>query len=305
MRAKPGYTVPTFAGWHPAIVTLENGWGVAIATISPTLAALMLEKNRNDNRNKRPSAYGRYADDMRSGRWKLTHQGIAFDRNGDLCDGQHRLTACVTSEKSFETLVFFGIGGNEEMASLDTGAIRSTTDASRYMLGNPVGYRLISTMRTFICAGSASGRTMSHMFLLSQFQKYKSFERFHEIVFAGSAKSIPPGPARAAIMRAYYHVDRDDLIRFVNLLRESIDPSEPRDKSVKLLRKYLEACNSFGGQASQAELYRKAQRSISAYIQGDALDKLYSTAEDLFPLPTDQQIAERNALEETLTKKAG
>jgi hypothetical protein len=34
---------------------------------------------------------------MQRGQWQLTHQGVAFDVNGILIDGQHRLSAVVQS----------------------------------------------------------------------------------------------------------------------------------------------------------------------------------------------------------------
>src|SRR5438046_2404287 len=34
-----------------------------------------------------------FADAMRSGEWLVTHQGVAFDTDGVLVDGQHRLAA--------------------------------------------------------------------------------------------------------------------------------------------------------------------------------------------------------------------
>ena len=298
-RLNQNYAIPKFAGWQPTITYLENGWGVAVATITPALAAAMLATNRDDNRNKRPSAYGRYAADMRSGQWKLTHQGIAFDRNGHLCDGQHRLTGCVSSEVPFPTLVFFGVGANEEMATLDTGAIRSAGDASVYMLGERASHRLLASLRSFLQGVSSSRVCMSNVALLGNLEKYTSFSAFHAVIFHGVT---PPGPTRGAIMRAYYHADRDDIIRFAELLVEKIDPTEPRDRSVKLLRKYIESCNSFGGQSSQIELYKKSQRSIAAYLQGDVLDRLYSTNDDLFPLPTSELIQDRAAIEEAITE---
>jgi hypothetical protein len=43
-----------------------------------------------------------FAEAMRRGDWRLTHQGIAFDASGALVDGQHRLAAIVEADVPVE-----------------------------------------------------------------------------------------------------------------------------------------------------------------------------------------------------------
>ena len=70
---------------------------VSIETITPCLAKEWLQKNLY-NRKIRPRKVRQYAADMRAGKWRTTHQGIAFDKEGNLMDGQHRLLAiCETN----------------------------------------------------------------------------------------------------------------------------------------------------------------------------------------------------------------
>jgi hypothetical protein len=46
-----------------------------------------------------------YASAMSHGHWVMTHQGIAFDDEGNLCDGQHRMHAVVKSGATVEMQV--------------------------------------------------------------------------------------------------------------------------------------------------------------------------------------------------------
>lgn len=62
--------------------------------ITPAMARRLLEKNIN-NRPLQPAAVERYMRDIAAGNWQLTHQCIAVDIDGNLVDGQHRLTAIV------------------------------------------------------------------------------------------------------------------------------------------------------------------------------------------------------------------
>jgi hypothetical protein len=69
-------------------------------TVTPAMAKSWLD-NRNLERNRRYSTAieAKYATEMRAGLWKTTHQGIAFDWDGFLLDGQHRLGAIVRVDK--------------------------------------------------------------------------------------------------------------------------------------------------------------------------------------------------------------
>lgn len=65
--------------------------------ITPKMAREWLQTNRN-NRHVNSNKVALYAADMRAGRWRLTHQSIAFDENGNLIDGQHRLLAIIKAD---------------------------------------------------------------------------------------------------------------------------------------------------------------------------------------------------------------
>lgn len=84
---------------------LENEGNMQTATapneewvlVTPPLADEWLQRN-DDNRRMSPSRVLKFAEDMEAGRWAQYHpHGIAFDRNGRLIDGQHRLKAVEVS----------------------------------------------------------------------------------------------------------------------------------------------------------------------------------------------------------------
>src|SRR6266704_2773676 len=64
---------------------------------------------------------------MRRGEWLVTHQGIAFDVNGVLVDGQHRLAAIIEAERPVELTVFSEVAeGTFDV--LDIGKRRTAAD---------------------------------------------------------------------------------------------------------------------------------------------------------------------------------
>jgi hypothetical protein len=66
-----------------------------VMMIGPALALEWLQRNVEHNRPLRKTVVEGYAEQMKRGEWQLTHQGPAFDINGALIDGQHRLHAVV------------------------------------------------------------------------------------------------------------------------------------------------------------------------------------------------------------------
>lgn len=76
-----------------------------VKEITPQWAKQVLETRNIQNRNISERVVDKYANDMLAGNWCLTHQGIAFDVNGDLLDGQHRLAAIVKANVPVKMLV--------------------------------------------------------------------------------------------------------------------------------------------------------------------------------------------------------
>jgi hypothetical protein len=97
-----------------------------VQKISPTRAAELLGANSR-NRPLSRSTVRSFAEAMRRGEWLVTHQGIAFDANGVLVDGQHRLAAVIEADMPVEMTVFTDVEpGTFDV--LDTGKRRNAAD---------------------------------------------------------------------------------------------------------------------------------------------------------------------------------
>ena len=68
-----------------------------LTTITPDMAKKWLATSTR-NRSISPTTVKAYAADMRAGAWKITHQGIGFNVDRELVDGQHRLSAVVEAD---------------------------------------------------------------------------------------------------------------------------------------------------------------------------------------------------------------
>ena len=107
-------------------MTTHTKLKVETRTITPQEAEKLLRRN-SVNRSLNKMTVDRYASDMVSGEWKLNGEAIITNGNGELKDGQHRLTACVKAAVPFDTLFVTGVP-NDAMGTIDSGQSRSLAD---------------------------------------------------------------------------------------------------------------------------------------------------------------------------------
>lgn len=102
-------------------------FSVAIETITPQQAQAYLDGRDLLNRSISYLSVQKYAQQMRMGSWKLSHQGIAFDEGGRLIDGQHRMSAVVSYGQPVEFIVFRDAPA-ETKGLVDSGKTRQPAD---------------------------------------------------------------------------------------------------------------------------------------------------------------------------------
>lgn len=100
-----------------------------IVTVTPGMAAAFMEHNEH-NRGLAKRRAEKYATIIREGRWKVTHQGIAFDKAGNMLDGQHRSAGIILANLPVKVMVSFGWDA-ENFSLIDTGANRSGGDLAK------------------------------------------------------------------------------------------------------------------------------------------------------------------------------
>ncbi len=77
---------------------------VSVERITPDKASFYLASNVR-NRPMNQFTVNQLANAMKRGEWKVTHQGIAFDTNNHLIDGQHRLKAIIVADVAVEMTI--------------------------------------------------------------------------------------------------------------------------------------------------------------------------------------------------------
>lgn len=98
-----------------------------IIDITPELAKKWLDESEFENRNIKKSNLDKLIRDIQSGKWVFDGSPIRFDRDNNVIDGQHRLTAVIRTGKTIKSLVIRGIVDRAKL-TIDTGSNRSTSD---------------------------------------------------------------------------------------------------------------------------------------------------------------------------------
>lgn len=132
-------------------------------TITPAYARMVLERFAPDgsNRRLRMNDVRNLSADLRAGLWdNRTHQGIAFDIEGNLNDGQHRLHACVAANVPITLPVTFG-QPREVFVVLDQHTPRKTADmltVARAGLTNSIDGAATARVLVLLRRGAGGGR---------------------------------------------------------------------------------------------------------------------------------------------------
>jgi hypothetical protein len=258
----------------------------AVLELTPSMAARWLEGNTH-NRPINQGHVERLACEMKSGRWRVTHQGLAFSPGGRLLDGQHRLWAIVMADVPVKTRVFFN-EPSENIECYDGGLVRTSADrmSLSQRFGREIDHKHLATLRCMVRGLRPLVRLSygQEAELLAQHLDAVCFAMKH-LTMTERARGVATAVTRSVIARAYYSIDHARLIHFCKVLKTGL-ASGPEDEPIILLRDWL-VQNEKGRNALAVvrECYGKTQRALKAHLLGENLTKLYAVVAELFPLP--------------------
>lgn len=262
--------------------------------IDPETAMIWLRRNKT-NRKVSQTAVARYATDMSAGNFPYTHQGIAFDRTGNLIDGQHRLHAIIQSGCTIPMQVTVNMPP-EIRRAIDQGKSRTTADVATLQAGTPIEAKVSAVGIAMLCSKNESSwsgtRTEAVDFLLKHLTPILfSLENLPARARAANA------PVRAAVARAWYTVDTERLRRFCEILVTGAYTTE--EEIVFRLREHIIARGAHGRNIRR-DLFQKTEWVLSKFIAGECPKNLAKVERELFLLPEEQ--AALDALDAKLAK---
>jgi len=160
-----------------------------LETIDPKKAQEYLSLVEEGHQRKfNKSRAEKYAKAMRGHQWLVTHQGIAFDENGRLIDGQHRLAAIPLSGTTQRFLVTRGLPVSVKngatlytIDSIDRGDMRSVADqlAMRSKIKN--SHRVATACRLILASatGDITIQCSAHtaLFIIEKYPYLKTLQQ--------------------------------------------------------------------------------------------------------------------------------
>jgi hypothetical protein len=259
-----------------------------LETITPARAKKYLLRNVC-NRRIRPTWVDKLARQILEGRWVVTHQGIAFDEEGRLLDGQHRLSAIVAANKSVKMWVAYDEPGEARLV-VDSGGARDVLDISGSLVNGDdrnVTTDEVSTARQMFCSVARANFSLN----TTNQEKLLYLIRHREAIqFAcdnTKSKEVKHACLRAPIARAWYTEDRERLLEFCRVLCSGIAGSKEDVAAAKLRSYYTANKVQFNGAGGRATLYRKVEMALRAFLARKPITQLSQVESEAFPIPGD------------------
>lgn len=253
-------------------VTYEN--------ITPLKATKMLERNHL-NRKIYQAMVEQYANDMKSGKWGYCTAPIALYDNGEIADGQHRLWAVIESNRSQKFCVMRGVRQADGL-NIDMGKGRTVVDAVKISGLDTITSNLVSATRS-IEEGVASHGRSSNAEKLRIIDKHRAAGMF--VIGHVYGKKIGNGAIMGAVGRAWYKVeDKDKLIRYCEVLRTGQSNGLHESAAVTMRNYLLSAEANLASSALWVDTFKRAQRTIQAFVAGRQLLAIRAQDNEIYPL---------------------
>jgi len=238
------------------------------------------------NRRVTQSFVQKYATDMKAGMWGRNHQGLAFDKNGILIDGQHRLWAVIEADKDVMMLVTTGLD-REAQLTIDLGKARNTVDVAAIAGMTNVRNVHVAVLKALMRGANASRPTLTRVEEVAALSHHRESIEFAMSLFPATRMiGVMRAPVLSVLARAFYTQDHERLRRFADVLKTGQRSGDETEAVIVALRNYLLLNKSIGSQAS-LEVYAKTARALQAYLKGERIRTLYASKgrEEPFPLP--------------------
>lgn len=237
---------------------IEKSVETRVKHITPAIAKEWLERN-TINRPLRRTVVDTLKQAYERGEHRLTHQGIAFAKTGELLDGQHRLTAISQMPPSFSIPMMVTSGLSvDSFDAIDQGLKRSHSDVLRIEAGHAAVARLLAVIYNTARTGLTSqylipfvdGTRVAYSQLIDFCPKHQ--------------KLWSSAPIRAAaILRILMGGDKDYIcLSYYSLVHIDFETMSP------VIQTLFKQITSQSGKASQVDLFCRAYKAFDVRNAG-------------------------------------
>ncbi len=247
---------------------IKSGW----CAVTPALAEAWLATNVM-NRNPRAKAVGRYAGDMKAGRWIRNPQPIIFDMQGRLMDGQHRLLAVILSGMTTWMMIFVGADATARNV-IDSGIGRRVDD-NMTMHGVTSAKEKVAAVRVIAsvlkCQGPVSDGATNDWLAC-----YLEGIEWSVAMMAECAASRWQAAVYGALALAWYR-DPAKISEFARLLYRGEDMRAGMPEYA--IREHLLRRPNSGGNSDRRDAAVRVLSAARARLEGRDYAKVYASAD--------------------------
>jgi hypothetical protein len=262
-------------------------WAVQ-AKVTGKMADAWLTSFNNNNRGLRPGRADRAKADMKSGKWVVSHQGLAFDEEKQITSGQHRLRASSVSGVAFNTLVFLNCPVDERKV-IDQGATRNVRDVARLGYGEDLSAKVVAVARSMAAGlGSTAEVRLTPQGTYDYVKLHQRALNFTLNCFptaGGNNSGITASATMAAFCRASYHLEHEQLRTFAAVLVSGISQRNRDAIIIRLRDRLRDTSLNNRNSAGRRLAYQLTEAALEAWNNNVIPDQLKGTKEELFTMP--------------------
>lgn len=197
-----------------------------VRQVTPEQAALWLTANTS-NRPMRKRRVELLAHDITAGTFTLTPDAIAFNRDGTLINGQHRLAAVVKAGVAVPLIVAYGLP-DEAYDATDDGLKRSLGDSLRRR--GVLSANQVAAVVNLTYGWETTGQVMSRVHATSDITKSDLLRRFAESDVTEWTNAVQAGhrikesvglsgTQWGAVMFRFTQLDQEDAAGYEHIIR--------------------------------------------------------------------------------------
>jgi hypothetical protein len=251
--------------------------------VTPEQAKTWLE-SRAANRTLESRRVLGLARDIIADRWRLTHQGIAFNSAGQLVDGQHRLAAIVMAGKPVPMLASWDLPDDAQLV-MDDHRPRSGADVLAIASGSSVSTLYVAVL-AMMEVQSGNGRLRYTKEELREASELHGPAAAFVLDSIGShIRGVTVAPVLAAAARAWYTEDRERIRQFLGILCSGIPQHTPDDSAALRLRDWLISNRDNRRKPGRPDLFARAAYALRRFLDRRDAQPLRAATGDPFPLP--------------------
>lgn len=249
---------------------LSQNRTITFATITPEEAAYYLAKYNPSNRNINISRVRKYTETMRKGHWRSESDSmIGFDRDGNIVNGQHRLSAMVESNTKQSFIVQAGLPASAKEIQ-DKGFARTLQDTLRFNGCSTGGSYPAGITRNWFRSENSWSSTPLEEDLKVCFEQNKEAI----LAIANSAKPKSPYSKIGFLLGCaqYYQKNSEKALEFLSGVVNGVDKDGNGFKGnspIFRLREYINRIAGAAGDAALQDLYYRTLYCIHSFHLGN------------------------------------